>query len=73
MPVNAVVENVFGTMGKTPHPRPSYIDCPISHRNHILDRATDPPDLEKLAYKVNRGSLALARVCLAAPPLPFAR
>jgi hypothetical protein len=49
---------------------PPHIDCSIiPHRNHILEHAANPSDLEKLAYKVNRGSLALACV-RPVPPLP---
>ena len=68
MPVNAVAENVFGTMGQSASwsstssfqfPRRFY---PPLSRCDLLDRTAHPTAIQNLANKVHQRALTLARV-----------
>jgi len=68
MPVNAVAENVFGTMGQSASlsstssfhfPRQFY---PSLSRCDLLDRTAHPSTFQNLAHKVHQRTLTLARV-----------
>ena len=71
MPVNAVAENVFGTMGQSAflfiHYNRSFhgrlTDSPVAAgRRDLLDRTAHPTTPQIMAHQVHQRALSLARV-----------
>ena len=83
MPVNALAENIFGTIGPGSrfHSRTRIIlsvffGCvsvgiaiAIANRRDLMDGPTHPTTHQNLAHQIHRGSFTLARVSLLHPTL----